>query len=175
MKFIILVIITFISLAASASNLRLGEVPPLIMLNDELGGRTTGENWDSRELKGKILVLFYVDPDEKELNSHVADALAAEKFPLDKYGSLAVINMAATWKPNFVLSSILQSKQEKFPNTVYVKDLDKVLVKVWGLKDDSSHILAFDKKGRVIFDRGGKLSKLEMNTLVGLIRKEVNR
>ena len=69
-----------------------------------------------------------VDPDESDLNNHVSEALKAEKFPLEKYGSIAIINMAATWLPNFALNMKLKSKQENYKNTVYVKDLQKILV-----------------------------------------------
>ena len=35
-----------------------------------------GITWNSEELvPGKIIVLFYVDPEESDLNNHVSDAL----------------------------------------------------------------------------------------------------
>ena len=83
------------------AELPLGEIPPKIVLQDDLGGRLDGTPWSSEELvSGKIIILFYVDPDESELNNHVTVAIKAEKFPLEKTGSVAVINMAATWLPN---------------------------------------------------------------------------
>ena len=106
----------------------IGEVPPTIVLEGDLGGRVDGTPWNSEELvSGKIIVLFYVDPDESDLNNHVSDALKAENFPLDKYGSVGVANMAATWLPNFAINIKLKSKQEKHKSTVYVKDLEKTL------------------------------------------------
>ena len=46
-------------------------------------------------VSGKIIILFHVDPDVSELNNHVTEALKAEIFPLEKTGSVVVINMAA--------------------------------------------------------------------------------
>ena len=41
--------------------------------------------------------------------------------------------MDATWLPNFAISSALEEKQEKYPNAIYVRDYDKILVKEWNL------------------------------------------
>ena len=54
---------------------------PELTLKGEEGGRVDGKPWSSKELTGKVHVLFYVDPDEKDLNEHVADRLKKEDFP----------------------------------------------------------------------------------------------
>ena len=147
--------------------LPIGEVPPTIVLKDDLGGRLDGTQWSSEELvSGKIIVLFYVDPDESDLNNHVSDALKAENFPLDKYGSVGVANMAATWLPNFAINIKLQSKQEEYKSTVYVKDLEKTLVKKWSLTDDNSDIILFGKDGKVLYSYDGKFSDAQVKELV---------
>ena len=43
--------------------------------------------------------------------------------------SVAVINLAATWKPNSIIGLILSSKQKEFPKTIYVEDENSKLVK----------------------------------------------
>jgi predicted transcriptional regulator len=70
--------------------------------------------------------------------------------------------MAATWKPNFVIEEILASKQEEFPNSIYVKDKAKVLVNEWDIKDDASNILIFDKTGKLLFYKSGAMSEEDM-------------
>ena len=40
------------------AELPLGEVPPLIGLSGDKGGRINGESWSSSELQGKVFVLF---------------------------------------------------------------------------------------------------------------------
>ncbi len=143
---------------------------PTVMLEKELGGRLDGSSWSSAEIKNKVHVLFYVDPDEKDLNERAADLLQNANFPLDKYGSIAVINMAATWLPNIALEASLKQKQKKFPDTLYVKDFNKLFVKTWGLKDDSSNILLFDKSGMLLMKIMGKATEQEEQKLLGLIK-----
>jgi uncharacterized protein len=158
---------------AAQAEISLGKAPDLLTLQGETGGKIKGGGWSSSEIKGKVYVLFYVDPDENTLNDHVSAALKQEKFPLDRFGSIAVVNMAATWKPNFAIENVLQKKQVEFPHTIYVKDFKKALVKQWQLADDNNDVLAFDKDGAVIFAKFGKLSDTDVAELIQAIRKNL--
>ena len=149
------------------AELPIGEIPPKVVLKGDLGGRIDGTQWSSEELVSeKIIVLFYVDPDESELNNHVSDALKAENYPKEKYGSIGMANMAATWLPNFAINMKLKSKQEKHKETVYVKDLDKTLVKKWGLSDDNSDVIVFGMGGRVLYSVDGKFTDTQVKEIV---------
>ncbi|NWF93590.1 MAG: transcriptional regulator [Syntrophaceae bacterium] len=150
--------------------MELGEIPPRVELKGKLGGRLDGTPWSSAELQGKVYVLFYVDPDERDTNNEASDALARENFPGEKFQSVAIINMAATWLPNFAISSGLKDKQRRYPRTIYVRDYKKVLVNAWKIADDSSNVLAFDKKGRLIFRKDGRLTPEEIQRLIRVIR-----
>jgi len=154
----------------SAQAIELGEIPPNIELKEKLGGRLDGAPWSSTELQGKVYVLFYVDPDEKDTNNEASDALDREKFPSEKFQTVGIINMAATWLPNFAISSALKDKQKRYPETTYVRDYKKVLVNAWKIADDSSNVFAFDKKGKLIFRKDGKLTAEEIRTLIKVIR-----
>ena len=149
------------------------EVLKQIDLSGDKGSRVDGSPWSSSEIKGKVYALFYVDPDEKDLNEHAAQALKKEKFPREKYGSIAVINMAANWSPNFILDSVLEGKQEEYPDTIYVKDLDKHLVKEWSLKDDSSNIVIFDKEGNAIYKILGKASDKQVKEMLEIVKSNL--
>ena len=152
------------------AELPIGEIPPKVILKDDLGGRLDGTQWSSEELAfGKVIVLFYVDPDESELNNHVSDALKAENYPKEKYGSIGMANMAATWLPNFAINMKLKSKQEQYKSTVYVKDLDKTLVKKWGLSDDNSDVVVFGKDGRVLYSVDGKFTDAQVKEIVKVV------
>ncbi len=153
-----------------AQALEIGEVPPKVELKGNLGGRLDGKPWSSEELQGKVHAFFYVDPDEKDTNNLASEAIDKEKFPSDKFHSYGVINMAATWMPNFAISMALKEKQEKYPKTTYLRDYKKVLVKAWKIADDSSDVLVFDKKGKLIFIKEGKLSPVEVQKLIKAIR-----
>ena len=153
-----------------AQAIEIGEVPPKVELKEKLGGRLDGKPWSSEELRGKVHVLFYVDPDEKDTNNQASEALDREKFPEDKYHSVGMINMAATWMPNFAINMALKEKQDRYPRTTYVRDYKKVLVNTWKIADDSSDVLAFDKKGKLIFKKDGQLSPVDIQRLIKAIR-----
>ena len=163
----ILALLPVLALAAPP----LGQPLPEVTLADKDGGRVTGEAWSSSELSGKVHVMFYVDPDERDINDHVTEALKAEGFPRDKYGSVAVINMAATGLPNFLINRSLKSKQKEFPDTVYVKDLRKGLVQAWDVDDDNNDVLVFAPDGALVFYRAGKLSDEDVQELIATIRE----
>ena len=158
MKHIVLLLL-FVCVSAVA--IEVGKVPPVVVIDGKNGGQLDGKAWNSSMLKGKMYTLFYVDPDERNLNNDFADALKAKKFDRNKANSVAIINLAATWLPNAILESKLKDKQKKFPHTLYVKDKEKVLVKKWGLADDNSDILIFDQQGKLIYKKFGKMSKSE--------------
>ena len=154
--------------------LTLGAVPKQLTISGENGGLVKDESaWDSSTLHGKVKILFYVDPDEKDLNNDLSAALKAEHFDKSKFGSIAIINLAATWKPNFIIESILKSKQEEFPHTLYIKDKTSVLVKEWHLSDDNSDILLFAPDGRLLFQKDGKLSVQEIQKVLQLIKENL--
>ena len=155
------------------AELPLGEVPTVIELSGDKGGRINGESWSSSELHGKVYSLFYVDPDEADLNNDASEALKAEDFDKQKYGSVAVINMAATWMPNFAIQMKLESKQKDYPDTTYVKDMEKILVEQWGLADDSNDVLIFDREGKVVFSVDGQLNPSQIEEMLQTIRKNL--
>jgi len=153
-----------------AQAIEIGEIPPRVELKEKLGGRLDQKPWSSEELQGKVHALFYVDPDEKDTNNDASEALDKEKFPSDKFQSVGIINMAATWLPNFAISAALKDKQKLYPKTIYVRDYKKVLVNAWKIADDSSNVLVFDKHGKLIFRKDGKLTAEEIQMLIKVIR-----
>ena len=176
MKHLVVGLIFFLAafpIYQAALAVEIGEVPPRIELKEKLGGRLDGTPWSSEELRGKVHVLFYVDPDEKDTNNDASEALDKEKFPGDRYQSVGIINMAATWLPNFAISSSLKDKQKRYPRTIYVRDNKKALVNVWKIADDSSNVLAFDKQGKLIFRKDGKLSAEDIQTLIKVIQNHL--
>lgn len=165
-------------LAATFSFLALGgppvgEKPKTLTLDKNEGGRVSGGPWSSDDMKGKVSVLFYVDPDFSDLNNAASEALKAAHFSLEKYQSLAVINMGATWLPNFAIDGKLKAKQKDYPQTIYVRDVRKLLVKEWKLADDNNDIVAFDKEGKVIFVHEGKLEAADIKRLIEVINQNL--
>ena len=164
--------VAFLTLGLSlpvGAEIRLGEPLPPVLLEEDGGGQLDGSPWNSSSLTEKLHILMYVDPDEVGVNAHVEDALAQQNLDQEKIRSIAVINMAATWKPNFAIDIILKGKQEKFPNTLYIRDLQGELVKKWGLSDDSYHVLLLGTKGEVLFSAGDALSEVQVKELISII------
>ena len=157
-------------LALNLSAITIGEKQKEVIIEGENGSLVQdGTAWNSSTLKDKVLVMFYVDPYEKDTNSHFSDALKAKKYDRSKFGSLGVINLAATWKPNFVIEALLEEKQKEFPHTIYVKDKKSVLVNEWKVADDASNILIFAKDSTLLFYKSGAMSEDDMNKAFKLI------
>lgn len=154
-------------------SLEVNQIPNNVLLDNENGGMLNGSTWDSSVLQGKVNVFLYVDPDEKDLNSDFADTLQNQSFDKEKYQYTAIINLAATWKPNFIIETKLKQKQEQYPNSIYVKDNNKILVKEWGLSDDNSNVLVFNKQGKLIYKKSGKLSKQDRESVIKLITENL--
>ena len=167
------IILGLLLIGVQSMALELGKVPSKVVIDGDNGGKTDGTAWNSSMLKGKVYTVFYVDPDERDLNNGFADALKAKKFDRKKVNSVAIVNLGATWLPNMVIESKLKEKQKKFPHTTYVKDRKKVLVKQWKLADNNSDILIFDKKGKLIYKKFGKISAKEIPEVLKLIEKNI--
>jgi len=166
MKKILLATTLFTSLLFS---IEIGQVPSPLTLDGENGGLVSGGAWDSSMIKGKVYFVVYVDPDEKDTNTELYDKVKAMNYDHEKYGSMVIINLAATWKPNFIIESLLKKKQKKFPNSIYVKDKKSVLVKQWELADNSADVLVFNKKGSLIYTHTGQVEDEEISKIIKLI------
>lgn len=153
--------------------LEMNQTPKSVTIDGENGGLVKGGAWDSSTLNGKVNVVFYADPDEKDLNQEFTEKLKSMKFPLDRYQPTAIINMAATWLPNFAIEKMLESKQKKYPRTIYVKDKASVLVNEWRLKDHDYNVVVLNRAGKVIYNKSGKLDAQAQNELIELLKKEV--
>ena len=168
------ILLTLIFLSTSLFALKIGEVPQSISIYGKKGGMALdGSRWDSSSIRDKVFVMFYVDPDEKDTNSHFSDLLKKKKYDRAKYGSIAVVNLAATWKPNFIIEQLLETKQKDFPDTIYIKDKDKIFVKMWYIADDSSNILIFSKDGKVLFYKAGKMTKKDIQKAFDIIENNL--
>lgn len=169
MKILALLSLLFLSLQA----LQTGQNLPTLSLEKDEGGSVDGRPFSSETLTDKVHVIFYVDPDEKDLNNPFSDALKAEDFDRSRFASVAVINMDATWLPNIALDSALEEKQEQFPDTLYVKDLHKKGVEVWRVADDNSDVIITDKAGKVLYVYEGKVPKKDFGMLIQLIKENL--
>ncbi len=81
MKIILLSILIHLSVFA----MNIGEIPTNITIQGDDGGLVSDEGalWSSTSIKDKTFVVFYVDPDEKDTNSHFNKLLKSNtKHPI---------------------------------------------------------------------------------------------
>ncbi len=171
MRKLFLLLLTIMPLLA----LEVGEKLPTLTLEGKDGARADGAPWSSDSLRGKVFVIFYVDPDKKDLNEEFVDRLKSEEFDRRYYGSVAIANLEATWMPNFAIEAALKSKQKKYPDTIYVKDRVKKGVKVWGVADDDANLIVIDANGEVLYFKSGKIPKESYEKIVDLIHSKIDR
>jgi predicted transcriptional regulator len=127
----------------------------------------------------KVLTIFYVDPDAKDVTDPIADALKARKFPKDKYKGIGITNLKDTWKPNAIIRMVIRSKEKKY-NTKILTDVDRSLAKNWGLGncDDVAVVLVIGKDQKIKFIKkvgtaaeAGSLA----STVVKLVEDEIGK
>ncbi|MBF0278911.1 MAG: transcriptional regulator [SAR324 cluster bacterium] len=165
--------------ALAQAELPLGKMPVNVVLSGDDGGYVDGRGaFDSAELIGKLNTIFYVDPDEKDLNNKASEALKGDQVLVKareegKSASYAIINMAATWLPNAVLTGLIEDSQKEHPNTHYVFDMNEVLHKKWGIATDSSDVIVINKEGNVVFSKDGELSDADIQTLLKTIHENL--
>jgi len=127
-----------------------------------------------RTYKGKVLYIAYVDPDEKDTNNHVEDALKKDKESgaLDKtrYEGFGIVNLKASGLPNFIIKASIKSKQEK-TGAIILLDYDYAILNLWGLKNDSSEVVVLDKERVCRYIYHGKLPADELAKMIQTIKE----
>jgi hypothetical protein len=157
--------------AVPAAELKVGEKAPDFKLKD-----STGKEYalDHPQFKGKVLYVAYVDPDEKDTNNHVEDALKKEREAggLDKtrYEGFGIVNLKASGLPNFIIKASIKSKQEK-TGAIILLDYDYTILNLWGMKNDSSDVVILDKERICRYVYYGKLPPQELVKMIGIIKE----
>lgn len=160
--------------AESAPGLKIGSTLPELTLSGEHGGLVSdGSAWSSQSMRGKLNFVVYVDPDDHALNEELTEKLSKEKYPSEVLASVALINLAASWKPNGIIMSVLRGKQKQYPRTTYVYDKDKTVAQQWGLISEGYHVLLFSKEGNLLFEKTGKLSSPEVDSFLAMLKEQV--
>lgn len=156
-----------------AAELKVGDKAPDFSLKDSSG---KVYSLTSAEFQGKVLSVFYVDPDEKDLNAHVENALL--KAPgLDRntrYKGLGISNLKASKLPNFIIKSVIKNKQEK-TGAVILLDYDYTVLHSWGLRNNSSSVVVLDKERICRYVYNGKLPSAEVEKVLKTIKEYQNK
>ncbi len=154
---------------AWADELKIGEMAPNFSLQDYSGKVYT---LDSQEFQGRVISIFYNDPDKKTWNRHVEDALLKDDG-LDRknnYTSLCITNLKASKLPDLIIKRVIKSRQEKTGSLILL-DSDYNIIKAWGLKNYSSDIVVLDKEKICRYVYNGKLPPEEVEKLISVIKE----
>jgi hypothetical protein len=169
--FALLLVLFWVASSAVAAELKVGDKAPDFKLKDSTGKEYSLEH---PQFKGKVLYIGYVDPDEKDTNNHVEDALKKEKEAggLDKtrYEGFGIVNLKASLMPNFLIKSAIKSKQEK-TGAIIILDLDYAILNLWGLKNDASNVVVLDKERICRYVNSGKLPPEELAKMIQIIKE----
>ena len=172
--FIVLIVVPFIFLSAE-SPISTTRILPRISLEGDNGSYANGDRWDSSMLQGKITMLVYFDPDERDKGKIFMPTLEAFERDLDfsQFQILLIVNLKATWIPDLLIKAAIKSQATAYPRRNYVFDDNSVIVKRWGLDDDEYNTLVINEESRVIYSHSGKWKEGEISIMDLLIRSHV--
>jgi len=156
-----------LTVAGSAAALRVGQTVNTLEVRDA----NDKPAWIP-DVGGKVLTIFYTDPDEKEQNEPFRDLLKSQNLDRNKYRGIGVVNMKDTWKPNVFIRRAVRQKMAKF-NSLILTDPDHRLKKAWDLGDcnDKDVVIIIGRDRKVYFTKNGKLTPDEMKRGLQLIRE----
>jgi hypothetical protein len=83
----------------------------------------------------KVVMIQYTDPDVKDVNDKLSDAVRAKKFPKEGYQGIGIANCKDTWFPNSAIRSKSRQKEKQFPGSVILLDEKHILSDAWQLGD----------------------------------------
>ena len=76
MRFILITAMMALVSANAMATVKVGGILPKVTISGDEGGRVDGKSWSSEMIKGKVHVLHYVDPDFRNDNENLKDALS---------------------------------------------------------------------------------------------------
>ncbi|WP_457606069.1 YtfJ family protein [Nitratifractor sp.] len=168
-----LMIVLLLTAGVSLLALERGAPLPSVTLQGDHGGTSSGAAWHSSSLKGKVHILLYMDPDKRKAMMRFLDRLNKKRFNPGRYSTVAIVNLAATWMPDAVLTAMLRKKEKDLYHTEFVFDKKKVLVKRWHLADDDTNVIVCDARGRVLYLHRGPMDEAEIDKVLRLVERQI--
>jgi len=149
MKKIFCVVVALISLWAvsgtAAEGLQVGYRATDWSFPDADGRAYTLQDW-----AGKVLLINYNDPDEKDMNDHFNDAIKEKVnsgiLKEATFKGIGIADCKASWKPDALIRSFGAAAAKKY-DTIILFDYDASLRDAWGLAEDSANVILLDKGG----------------------------
>lgn len=120
----------------------------------------------------KVVMIFYTDPDVKDVNDPLSNAVKAKNFAKDKYLGVGIANCKDTWIPNAGIRLKARQKEQQFPGSVILLDEKLLLAKTWELGDcnGSAVVIIVGKDSKVKFLKTIK-SEEESKAIIPVVTK----
>ncbi|MFH1081384.1 MAG: YtfJ family protein [Pseudomonadota bacterium] len=167
----VLMILLWTAVSVAAADLKVGDSAGGFKLKDPNG---VEYSLDSPRYQGKVVVVFYADPGSKDLNNDLQNALKAarETGKIDKnnYEGLGVVNVKDSILPNFLLRSVIKSKQEETKAVILI-DPDYIVLNQWGLTRKTSNIIMLDKQRACRYIYKGKVPQEDIAKVIALVQE----
>ena len=136
------------------------------------------KTWNSAQLVGKVRVLQHIAgrTSAKEKNATLIEAIKSAKLPHDRYQTTTIVNTddAIPGSSMFVRSS-LESNKKLYPWSQFIVDSNGVARGAWQLDEESSAVVVLDKDGRVQWAKDGALTQEEVQQVMDLLHKLINK
>ncbi|MCJ8703974.1 YtfJ family protein, partial [Escherichia coli] len=146
----------------------------LVLDKDQFSYKT----WNSAQLVGKVRVLQHIAgrTSAKEKNATLIEAIKSAKLPHDRYQTTTIVNTddAIPGSGMFVRSS-LESNKKLYPWSQFIVDSNGVARGAWQLDEKSSAVVVLDKDGRVQWAKDGALTQEEVQQVMDLLHKLINK
>lgn len=83
----------------------------------------------------KVLLIQYTDPDVKDINDKLSDAVKAKKFDAKLYQGIGIANCKDTWIPNAGIRMKARQKEKQYPGSIVMLDEKRIIPEALGLGD----------------------------------------
>lgn len=128
----------------------------------------------------RVISIMYTDPDVKDVNDPLSNAMDAKKYPKGKLSAMGIANCKDTWIPDAGIRMKAKQKQNQFPESVILLDTNKTLSVAWGLGNcDGSGVVIIigkDKKIKYIkYVRSQSESSAIANEVLAVIDAEIKK
>jgi len=126
----------------------------------------------------KVISIMYTDPDVKDVNDPLSDAMNAKNYDKSKLCAMGIANCKDTWIPNAGIRMKAKQKQKQFPDSVILLDEKKTLSGAWQLGncDETGVVIIIGKDKKIKYIKYVK-SKAESKAItaevLALLDKEI--
>lgn len=152
-----------------------GQVVSSIQLQDP--------NWSPKAIPyigERVVSIMYTDPDAKDVNDPLSDAINAKKYPKSKYVAIGIANCKETFWADGLIASKTREKQAQFPEAIFLLDKNRTLANAWQLGNGNGTgiviLIGKDKKIKFIsYVKNQGQSKAIINDFISTLDAELKK